>query len=184
MGSVAQVAVVPIADENRTERGARPLPRGVAADHQLRALRRLDLAPGARALARLLAAVLALADAPFESARHRRSMQRHAVVRGVHELHQRRGKQALCEVAAPLGVGELAQVDAFEVDQVEAVENARLRAVLHRIEGRLAGRVESDDLAVEHHGVHGLHSELGMQAVNAMRSEENTSELQSLAYLV
>src|SRR5262249_58386375 len=106
MRGVTKPPVVPVADEDGAEGSARALAGGIAADHELRALRRLDLAPGARALARLVAAVLALADHPFESARHRRLMQRHAVVRGVHELHQRRRKQALCEVAAPLGRSE------------------------------------------------------------------------------
>src|SRR3954468_31534 len=104
MRGVAQLPVLPAADEDGAERSARPLAGGVAADHELRALRRLDLEPRARALARLVAAVLALADHTFEPARHRGVVQRHAVVGRVYELHQWRRQQALGEVAAPVGV--------------------------------------------------------------------------------
>src|SRR6185369_10257762 len=132
--SVSQAPVVPVADQDGAERSARALARRIAADHELGALRRLDLEPRARALPRLVAAVLALADHTLEAARHRGLVQRHAILGGVHELHERRRQQALREVAAAVGVLELAQVDTLEVDEVEAVENGLLRAVLHRAE--------------------------------------------------
>ena len=92
----------------------------------------------------------------------------------MHELHQRRRQQALGEIAAPIPVGRLAQIDAREMQQIETVEDHRrvlvggrdlplglqLGAILERREGRLAARVERHDLAVEDHAVHGLLAEL------------------------
>ena len=104
---VAQLALVPVADQERAERRARALALRVAADDEIRALRRLHLEPRRRAPAGLVAAFLALADHALEAARERRGLQRDAVVRGVHELHERRRQQALREIAPPVRVRRL-----------------------------------------------------------------------------
>src|SRR5439155_3131574 len=60
VSAVAQLAFVPIAEEERPQRSARSFAFRYPADHELGALRRLDLEPKTRALARLVSSVLAL----------------------------------------------------------------------------------------------------------------------------
>src|SRR5262249_26765053 len=83
-------------------------------------------------------------------------------------------QQALREIAPAVAVSVLAQIDAGEVQQIEAVEDDgrapvragdlprafQLDAVLQRIEGWLAGLVQRDDLAVEDHAADRLPPEL------------------------
>src|SRR6185503_11425057 len=74
------VAVVEVADDQRPE-GAptRAGADGVTADHELVAVRRLDLEPGLRALAALVTAVAALGDDAFHAVGFGRLEQGHAV---------------------------------------------------------------------------------------------------------
>src|SRR5205823_6670213 len=85
MRGIAKLAAVPITDEQRTQRRACTFALRVAADHEVRGVRRLDLEPRARALAGLVAAVLALADHAFQAARLRGGQQLDAVLRRMHE---------------------------------------------------------------------------------------------------
>src|SRR5262245_26225657 len=187
-----ELPLVPVADENRPERRARALAAGVAADDELGAPGRLDLQPRPRSPARLVAALLALADDALEAAFERRLLQGLAILRRVHELHPRRGQEALREITAPVAIRGLAQVDAGEPRQVEAVEDARhvllrrgklgrrlrLDPVLQRVEGRLAGRVERDDLPVEDHPADRLPAELLGQARERRREVEAAARAQ------
>ena len=162
----------------RAQRRARALPAGVTADDEIRALRRLDLQPRLRPATVLVAALLALADHAFEATGERRGAERNAVLMRVHQLHQRRRQQALRKVAPAIGIRRLAQIDAREMEQVEAEEDHGQRlvgrgdlalrlqscAILQRRERRLAVRVERDELAVQDHPVHRLLRELRHQA--------------------
>jgi hypothetical protein len=128
-----------------------------------------------RALARAVDAVPALRNDPFEPGGERRRVERVAVGFGVDELDVRRRQQALREIAPARDVGGLPHVEPGEVQQVEAVEDARCGAVggsdlaqglelgpiLKRVEGRAAVPAERDDLAVEDHAVHRLLRQLG-----------------------
>ena len=187
MRGEAQLPALPVAHQQRAERRARALALRIAADDEVGAVGRLHLQPRAGALARFVEAVLALADHAFEAARHRRLVQGEAVLLGVHQLHQRRRQQALREVAPPVRVRRLAQVDAGEMQQVEAVEHRALGAaapVLHGAEGRLAARVEGDDLAVEHHVAHRLLAELGDETRKVLAQLEPAPRAQLDALLV
>jgi hypothetical protein len=161
-----ELVVIPGAHEDRAQGPARALALRVAADHEIAGRRRLHLEPRVGALAGEVAAVLALADDALEPARDGCRVQCDAVVRGVHELHERRGHEALREIPAAIAIGLVAQVHPGKVQEIEADEDHRrreigrrdlalglqLHAVLQRIEGRLAVRVEGDDLAVEDEG--------------------------------
>src|SRR5439155_12582037 len=95
VSAVAQLALVPVAEEQGAERPPRALALGEPADRELGALRRLDLEPGWRALAGFVFAVLALGDDTLEAARQRRLVELFAVFLGVHQLHVGGGLQAL-----------------------------------------------------------------------------------------
>src|SRR4029077_13181182 len=90
-----ELPLVPVPDEQSAQRRARTLPPRVAADDEVRAHGRLDLQPVRRAPARLVAAVLALADDTLEAALERRLAQGDAVLRRVHQLHSWRRQEAL-----------------------------------------------------------------------------------------
>src|SRR5207245_11456141 len=131
----------PITEEQRSERRARALPLRVPPDHEVCAVRGLDLEPRGGALACLINAVLALARAALQPGRHRGRVQGHAIFHGVHKLYPGRWQEALRQITAAVGVGCPAQVDSAEIQEVEAVEHralARAAAVLHGAEGRLA----------------------------------------------
>src|SRR3954470_8369100 len=72
MRGVAQLAALPIAEQQRPERRARSLACRVAADHEIRRIRSLHLEPGGRAAAGIVDAVLALAYDALEAGFHRR----------------------------------------------------------------------------------------------------------------
>src|SRR2546428_4418108 len=110
-----ELPLVPVPDENSAQRRARSLSPRVAADDEVRASGRLDLQPQRRAPARLVAAVLALADDTLEAALKRRLAQSDAVLRRVHQLHARRRQEALRETAPPVAVRRLTQIDAGEI---------------------------------------------------------------------
>ena len=90
------------------------------------------------------------------------------------ELHERRRQQALGEIAPPVPVRRLAQIDAREVQQIEGNEghgrdligrdnialHLQLGAFLQCRERRLSARVERHDLSVENHAALGLLAEL------------------------
>ena len=202
MRRVAQLAArlspFPVADEDRAERRARALALRVAADDEVRALRRLHLHPRRRAPAGLVAAFLALRDHAFEAARERRGLQRGAVLRRMHELDARSRQQALREIAAAIPVRRPGEIDAGEIRHVEAVEDDRralvgggnlalrlqLGAILKRAERRLAGAVERDELAVEDHSVDRLLAELCGELRELRRELEPAARAQLDAVLV
>src|SRR5262249_4313458 len=121
--AIVELSVLPIAEEERAERRSRALAARITPDHELGALHRLDLEPRLRALARLVAAVQALGDDALEAARERGPVQLLAVLLGVHQLHVGRGQQALLEPAPAVRVGRSTQVQAREMQQVEAEED-------------------------------------------------------------
>src|SRR5207249_3070118 len=165
--AVDELSVVPVTEEQGAERRARALASGDSADDELAALRRLDLEPGLRALAGFVPAVHALGDDAFEAARERRLVQLFPVFLRMNQLNMGRGKQALLEPAPAVRVRRGAHVEAGEVQQVEAEEDDRHRAVggrdlplrfqlyalLERGEGRAAVGAEGGDLAVEDHAL-------------------------------
>src|SRR5438128_2614925 len=102
MRGVMEPAFVPVAEQQRAERLTRALALRITADDKVGALCRLHLEPAGRALAGVIAAVLALADHALEAARERRMVQRDAVFRRVHQLHERRRQKALREIPAPI----------------------------------------------------------------------------------
>ncbi len=174
---IAQRLLVPVTDQQRAERSARALAFRVAADDEIGGRGRLDLEPRRRATAGLVTAFLALADHALEAARERRGAERDPVIGNVHELDVRGWQQALGEIATPIAIARIAQIDTGEVQQIEAVEDDRrrriggrdlafrleLRSFLQRAERRLAVGVERDELAVEDHAVHRLLSQLRRQ---------------------
>src|SRR6185436_1494641 len=115
----------PVADEQGPQLRARALAFRVAPHYEIRAPDGLHLEPGGRAPAGLVAAVLALADDALEAARQGRLPQRDAVLLRVHELHQRRGQEALRKVAPAVAIFGALEVDAPEIRQIEAVEDDR-----------------------------------------------------------
>ncbi len=176
MTGEVQLAAAPVAEQQRAERFARALPFRVAADDELRRLRRLDLEPRVGALAGLIRAVLALGDDAFEAAGERGSVELLCIVGRVHQLQMRCGQQALRQIATPIDVRRTAQVDAREMQQVEAQHHDRrfalrgcdlrwrlqLAPVLQMVERRTPRRsVERDDLAVEDHGIDRLGRQVG-----------------------
>ena len=189
---------VPVADEDRAERRARTLALRVAADDEVRALRRLHLHPRCRTPAGFVAAVLALRDHAFEPARERRRLQRSAVFHRMHELDAGRRQQALGEIAAAIPIRRTGEIDPGEMRHVEAVEDHRgapvgggnlplrlqLGALLQRAERRLAGAVERDDLAVEDHSVDRLLAELRGEQRKLRRELESAARAQLDAVLV
>src|SRR5439155_5914036 len=83
--AVAQLALVPVAEQEGAERRARALALRDSADDELGAPGRLDLYPGWRALAGFVFAVLALGDDAFETARERRLVQFFPVFLRMHQ---------------------------------------------------------------------------------------------------
>ena len=183
---VAQLPLVPVADEDGAERGPRALPLRVAADHEIGAARRFHLEPRRRAAACLVPAFLALADHAFEAAGQRRRVQRDAIFRGVHELDERRRQQALRKIAAPIAVTRAAQIDPREMQQIEGDEDhgrvaishsnvalrLQLRPFLQHSEGWLAARVERHDLAVQDHAGRRPASRVPRRARGKLRTDE------------
>ena len=177
MRRIAQRLLVPVTDQQRAERSARALAFRIAADDEIGGRGRLDLEPRRRATAGFVTAFLALADHALEAARERRGAERDPVIGNVHELDVRGWQQALGEIATPIAIARIAQIDTGEVQQIEAVEDDRrcriggrdlafcleLRSFLQRAERRLAAGVERDELAVEDHAVHRLLSQLRRQ---------------------
>ena len=175
MAAVDELSVVPVTEEQGAQRRARAFALRDSADDELGAPRRLDLEPGLGALAGFVLAVLALGDHALEAARERRLVELFPVFLGVHQLDVGRGKQALLEPAPAVRVGRSAHVEAREVQQVEAEDDDRRRAVggcdlalcfqLHALleggEGRSAVGAESGDFAVEQHAFHRLLRQLG-----------------------
>ena len=101
-------------------------------------------------------------------------MQCDSIFGRVHELQERRWQEALGEIAPPIPVRRLAQIDPREMQQIEGDEghgrdpigrgnvalHLQLGAFLERREGRLSVRVERHDLSVENHAALGLLAEL------------------------
>src|SRR5690606_7764633 len=114
---IVEFAVAPIAEQQRTDRLARAFAAGVAADHELRRIHSLDLAPGGRATPGLVRAVAALGDDPFETAVERSRVQRLGVLRGMNELQMSRGQQALREIATSRLVRIVPEIQASEMQQ-------------------------------------------------------------------
>src|SRR5207249_10278971 len=129
VSAVAQLALVPIAEEKRPERSARSLALRDPADDELRAAGRLDLEPSLRPLSGFVFAVLALGDDAFETARERRLVQFFPVFLRMHQLNMGRGQDALLEPAPAVRVGRSSRVEAGEMQQVEAEEDDRRRLV-------------------------------------------------------
>ncbi len=189
VGGILELPAAPIAHQQCAQRRARSFSARVSADHEIPGERRLDLQPVRRTAAGFVAAVLALADDAFETARQRGLVQGDAVVGRVHQAHQRRRQQALREIAPPVAVGPLPQIDAAEIEQIEAVEHhgrapvrarqlaraRELHAILERVERRPAFRIERDDLAVQDHPVDALPAQLVHQP------RKRASELQPAA---
>src|SRR5262249_6077665 len=152
VAAVAELAVLPVAEQQRPERSPRAFSLREAADDELGALHRLDLEPGLRALASLVAAVLPLGDDALETTRERRLVELVAVLLRVDELNVGRGQQALLQPAPAIGIRRGAEVEAGEVQHVEAEVDRRrgavgrgdlalgleLEALLHRRERRPA----------------------------------------------
>ena len=109
-----RLTTVPVADEERTERGTRALSPAIPADNEVRTMRGLDLQPRRRAAAAFVAAFLALADHALEAVGNRRCLQCHPVFRRVHELHAGGGQQTLRKIAPPIAVRRLAQIDSSD----------------------------------------------------------------------
>ena len=189
---VVQFVAAPVAEQQRAQGLARALALRVAPDHELRALHRLDLEPCPRATPRAIRAVLALGDDAFEAAVERRRVEPFGVVRRVHELDVGRRQQALRQVPAPVDVRVATQVEAREVQQVEAQQDhARLAlrfrdllrvlqssTVLQRIERRPARGIERDQFAVEDHPVDRLRGEVGRDLGERTRQVDPATRLQ------
>src|SRR5687767_12428449 len=120
-----ELIAVPVAEQQRTERVSRSLTLGVSAYDELRASHRLDLLPRGGAAPGLIGAVLALRHDALEPAIERRRVHGLGVVRRMDELEMRSGQQALRQVAVPIDIRVLPQVDTGEVEQVEAHEHHR-----------------------------------------------------------
>src|SRR5205085_10933533 len=116
---------LPVAEEQGAQGVARALAARVAADQELAGLRVFDLEPGARAPARLVAAVEALGEDPLETVGDRGGIELLGVARGVHQLQVPGGQQALREVAPPVAIGRLAEVEPGKMEQIEADEHHR-----------------------------------------------------------
>src|SRR5439155_24110020 len=108
--AVAQLALVPIAEEKRPERSARSLALRDPADDELRAAGRLDLEPSLRPLSGFVFAVLALGDDAFEAARERRLVEFFPVFLRMHQLDMGRREEALLEPAPAVRVGRSARI--------------------------------------------------------------------------
>ena len=120
-----ELIAVPVAQQQRTQRVSRSLTLGVPAYYELRASHRLDLLPRRGTAPGLIGAVLALRDDALEPAFERGRVHGLGVARRMHELQVRSGQQALRQIAVPIDIRVLPQVDTGEVEQVEAHEHHR-----------------------------------------------------------
>src|SRR4051812_29875262 len=125
LARVAQPAVVVVADQERAELGARPLWRGVAADHELLALLALHLQPVARAPV-AVRAVGALGDETLPALAARLGEHRLPRPTAVRREPHAAGERQL-RAQQPLAVEQRQRVDvaAVEPEDVEDVQEPR-----------------------------------------------------------
>ena len=195
---IAQGLAFPVAEEQGAQGVARALAARVAADQELAGLRVFDLEPGARAPARLVAAVEALGEDPLETVGDRGGIELLGVARGMHQLQVPGGQQALREVAPPVAIGRLAEVEPGKMEQIEADEHHRrvalrggdlrggpeLRTVLQRVERGVPLAIQGDDLAVEDHPAGALRGEIRGQLGEVRCQIESPARLQPHARAV
>src|SRR5262249_39332418 len=108
-----------------------------------------------------------------ETGSERRRVELDRIVRDMNELQLRRRQQTLREIATSVDVRKVAQIDAGEVQEIEAhhdhgrfalrlrdfIRRLELRAILQRVERRTPVRTERDELTVDDHRVDGLLTE-------------------------
>ena len=155
--AAVRVAVVVVAEQQRAQPHAGALGVGVAADHELLALRTLELDPGVGAAARV-GRIEALADHAFEvqlagRLQHVGRLGGEVFAEAHHRLRRRRCQRG-AQQRAPLDQRRGAQVVAGVEGQVEQVvahrvQRAVFKGVLQRLKIRRAVLAHDDDLAVE-----------------------------------
>src|SRR5579871_3381482 len=132
MAGITQRRILPVAEEKRAEPLALARAARVAADHELRGLERFELEPRFRALAGLVETVEPLGDDSLEALLERGVIELLGIARRVHQLQMWRRREALRQVAVAITVGCATQVEPGDMQQVEAHQHRRGRALCGR----------------------------------------------------
>src|ERR1700674_256239 len=154
---------VPVSQDERPEFGTpTSLAAGKATDHQFRCPHGFDLEPRGGPIAGCIRAVALLRDDSLKTRVDRRMVERKSIARRMYRFYVRHGKEALVQVAPPVFVRAIAQVQSQGMGNIEGIENSwrapfgfsdlaigfELRPILQRVERRFAV-LKHQDLAID-----------------------------------